>query len=114
MKKKREELQRKRGALGSNNDLDIDPDFTSGRNYPRSGGPSNAVSYKSKLHQDIKYENLTAKQQLEREYAEKVQKNERVKNYSKNVKEMYMPDPKQRNNSVNAERKYIQMGMHHQ
>ena len=58
MKQKRDELKRKRGALGINNDLDIDVNFQ----HPRSGGPSNAVSYKSSLHQDIRNENLTAKQ----------------------------------------------------
>ena len=48
---------------------------------------------------------------MQREYQDKIKKNERIKNYSKNVKEMYMPEAKERNKSSNAERKFIEMGM---
>ena len=53
LKKKRAELRAKQGALGISSDLDIDPDFRAPRQHPRSGG-SNAVSYKSRLHQEIR------------------------------------------------------------
>ena len=53
LKKKRAELRAKQGALGVSSDLDIDPDFRAPRQHPRSGG-SNAVSYKSRLHQEIR------------------------------------------------------------
>ena len=108
LRAKREELRKKRGALELNNDLDIDPDFIAPR-HPRSG--SNHVSYKSKLHQDLRNEKNDAKAQLQREYQDKVEKNTRIKNYSKNVKEMYMPTGKERHKSSNAERKFIEMGI---
>ena len=108
LRAKREELKKKRGALEVNADLDIDPNFKAPR-HPRSG--SNHVSYKSKIHQDLRAEKHDAKLQLQREYQDKVEKHARVKNYSKNVKEMYMPSAKERNKSSNAERKFIEMGI---
>ena len=60
LRAKREELKKKRGALELNNneELDIDPNFQAPR-HPRSG--SNHVSYKSKVHQDLRAEKHDAK-----------------------------------------------------
>ena len=49
------------------------------------------MRYRSKLHQDIKRQEREAKEQQKKDYMIKQEKNERIRNYSKNVKDLYMP-----------------------
>ena len=49
------------------------------------------ISYKSRLHDNIKRQEREMKEQQIRAFSEKQLKAERAKNYAKNVKDMYMP-----------------------
>lgn len=51
-------------------------------------------TFKSRLHSEVRLRNKQAKEQSQREFEIKLQLQDKAKNYSKNVKEMYMPPPK--------------------
>lgn len=99
LKAKRDELRRKRGAL----------EITTSDEGAAS--QKNHVSYRSRVHQELRAEKHEIKTQQHREYQEKVERTNKVRNYSKNVRDMYMPAVKERHRSSNnAERKFIEMG----
>lgn len=54
-------------------------------------GPSNAVSFKSHLHQEVRLQQKNQKDAAFRDLSAKIKMADRAKNYAKNVKEMYMP-----------------------
>lgn len=54
-------------------------------------GPSNAVSFKSHLHQEVRLQQKNQKEAAFRDLSAKIKMADRAKNYAKNVKEMYMP-----------------------
>ncbi len=96
MKSRRDELRKKRGALELNSDLDLDDNYRAQQearaDLPSSVGASLEVgTFKSKLHSQIKRQEREAKEQFKSAMAVKQEKNERIRNYAKNVKDLYMP-----------------------
>lgn len=91
MRQRKDELKRKRGALELNSDLDLDVQERRSE-LPSGVSLSNDVgSFKSKLHEQIRRQEREAKEAKVRDYMVKQDKNERVRNYAKNVKDLYMP-----------------------
>jgi len=114
MKERKDELRRKRGALELNSDLDLDADPKPSFVPPqrnRADLPSGVegvgavsvshdrVNFRSKLHAQIKQQEKEAKEQMLKNYMEKQERNERVRNYSKNVKDLYAPGGKRASKS---------------
>ena len=96
MKQRRDELKQKRGALQLNSDLEIDQDFVVSQ-APNSVLPSSIRNkdevgkFKSSHHQNIKKQEQEKKQKFAREQLEMKERHERAKNYSKNVRDLYIP-----------------------
>ena len=114
IKERKDELRRKRGALELNSDLDLDADPKPSLVPPqrnRADLPSGVqgvgavssshdrVNFRSKLHAQIKQQEKEAKEQMLKNYMEKQERNERVRNYSKNVKDLYGPGGKRASKS---------------
>ena len=57
------------------------------------------MNFRSKLHAQIKQQEKEAKEQMLKNYMEKQERNERVRNYSKNVKDLYGPGGKRASKS---------------
>ena len=84
-------MKRKRGALELNSDLDLDIQERKSELPPGVSLSNEVTSFKSKLHDQIRRQERESKEQKVRDYMVKQDKNERIKNYSKNVKDLYMP-----------------------
>lgn len=91
VKSRKDELKRKRGALELNSDLDMDLQERQSELPPGISRSSDVTSYKSKLHNQIRQQDRDAKDRQFKNFMEKQDKNDRIKNYSKNVKDLYMP-----------------------
>lgn len=90
---KRDELKRKRGALQLNSDLEVanisqEPQAE----LPIGIGGKRIKNLRSKLQNNIRKQEKEAKEQQSKEKLEKQERHERVRNYSKNVKEIFKPN----------------------
>ena len=68
MKERKDELKRKRGGLDINSDLEADLDSARAPDLPPR---SEAVNFRSKLHDDIKRQEREAKELHKKELAER-------------------------------------------
>lgn len=84
MKGRKDELLRKRGALDPNSDVEQ-------AHQPISESADPPRAFRSKLHDDIKRQEREAKELHKKELAERQERNERMRKYARNVKDLYMP-----------------------
>ena len=80
MRERKDELKRKRGGLDLNSDAEEDS--------------ARVVNFRSKLHGDIKRQEREAKELHKKELAERQERNERMRSYSKNVQDLHKPGQK--------------------
>ena len=95
MKDKKAELARKRAMFQPTIDTSNEPEGMEAVNLKPTG-----VSFKSRMHSELRQRDKDQKERNKIEMIEKKSRVERLRSYSKNVKEMYAPKHSGRNGMV--------------